>query len=273
LRKTAKFRPVLSGNSGEGMPQINQRRRRSGRAIGCSGSRDRAKSRAFPAGAALVLLLVTALPSYGADAKGGDDTNAGAWNKFLHSIGLGKPVDQRDDEDIKYIDRSPLVVPQTRDLPPPEQEAAPGANWPKDAGNRKRHKSKDALASPAPGQQPYVQVVPNPQVESKVWYKPQTWFSKEEYGTFVAEPARTDLTDPPAGYRTPSPYQPYGIGPDKKDRPKTARDGTPVPAATASGTPGATAQSTPTQGTPGAAAPSGGGSSDAAASPQAPARQ
>ena len=40
---------------------------------------------------------------------------------------------------------------------------------------------------------------------------------------------RGDLTDPPAGYRTPSPEQPYGIGPDKKQaKVKKAGDGTEV---------------------------------------------
>jgi hypothetical protein len=32
-----------------------------------------------------------------------------------------------------------------------------------------------------------------------------------ETATFVREPARNSLTDPPAGYRTPSTAQPYGI--------------------------------------------------------------
>jgi hypothetical protein len=34
---------------------------------------------------------------------------------------------------------------------------------------------------------------------------------KSESATFVREPVRNTLTDPPAGYRTPSPVQPYGI--------------------------------------------------------------
>jgi hypothetical protein len=42
------------------------------------------------------------------------------------------------------------------------------------------------------------------------------WFKKEEYGTFTGEPPRASLTDPPPGYQTPSPDQPYGIPPDGK---------------------------------------------------------
>jgi hypothetical protein len=34
---------------------------------------------------------------------------------------------------------------------------------------------------------------------------------KSETATFVHEPPRNTLTDPPSGYRTPSPVQPYGI--------------------------------------------------------------
>jgi hypothetical protein len=41
-------------------------------------------------------------------------------------------------------------------------------------------------------------------------------FKKDEYGTFTGEPARTSLTDPPPGYLTPSPDQPYGVAPEQK---------------------------------------------------------
>ena len=36
--------------------------------------------------------------------------------------------------------------------------------------------------------------------------------SKNEYATFTGEPSRQTLTDPPPGYLTPSPDQPYGVG-------------------------------------------------------------
>ena len=35
---------------------------------------------------------------------------------------------------------------------------------------------------------------------------------KNEYATFTGEPSRETLTDPPPGYLTPSPDQPYGVG-------------------------------------------------------------
>jgi hypothetical protein len=47
--------------------------------------------------------------------------------------------------------------------------------------------------------------------------KPGFWskmFGKEEpeAGRFTGEPPRTALTEPPPGYQTPSPNQPYGVG-------------------------------------------------------------
>ena len=41
------------------------------------------------------------------------------------------------------------------------------------------------------------------------------WAPKEEYVPFTGEPARSTLIEPPPGYRTPSPAQPYGVGRDK----------------------------------------------------------
>jgi hypothetical protein len=40
--------------------------------------------------------------------------------------------------------------------------------------------------------------------------------TRSEVATFTAEPARGDLTQPPPGYRTPSPTYPYGITPKQE---------------------------------------------------------
>jgi hypothetical protein len=45
---------------------------------------------------------------------------------------------------------------------------------------------------------------------------------KEETAKFTGEPPRGSLTDPPVGYQTPSPDQPYGVG--KALAPKAADD-------------------------------------------------
>ena len=41
------------------------------------------------------------------------------------------------------------------------------------------------------------------------------WAPKEEYIPFTGEPPRSSLIEPPPGYRTPSPTQPYGVGREK----------------------------------------------------------
>jgi len=51
-------------------------------------------------------------------------------------------------------------------------------------------------------------------------FKTGLWAPKEEYVPFTGEPERTSLTEPPRGYRTPSPTQPYGVGRDKWTAPK-----------------------------------------------------
>jgi hypothetical protein len=49
---------------------------------------------------------------------------------------------------------------------------------------------------------------------SDFWGTMSSSFSdKPEVGTFTGEPQRDNLTAPPVGYQTPSPNQPYGLGP------------------------------------------------------------
>lgn len=43
---------------------------------------------------------------------------------------------------------------------------------------------------------------------------------EEDVARFTGEPPRTALTDPPRGYQTPSPDQPYGSGADRNAAPK-----------------------------------------------------
>jgi hypothetical protein len=47
---------------------------------------------------------------------------------------------------------------------------------------------------------------------------------KSETATFVREPRRNVLTEPPAGYRTPSPVQPYGIDGKTMNEKATVKD-------------------------------------------------
>ncbi len=50
----------------------------------------------------------------------------------------------------------------------------------------------------------------------------KVWAPKEEYQTFTGEPPRTSLIDPPAGYRTPSPNQPYRRRPGRNGSRRSA---------------------------------------------------
>jgi hypothetical protein len=156
---------------------------------------------------------------------------------------------KRDGEPtISYQERSPLVIPPSRELRPPERSDAVTANnpaWPKDpdvqrrkaqaaAENRNISEEREREQNPlrpdqlspkgtkkkqastdngydAPASGFGSQVMP-----SELGHKGiGSFFSgskKEESAKFTSEPPRSSLTDPPPGYQTPSPDQPYGIG-------------------------------------------------------------
>ncbi len=189
---------------GESMPQEHDRGRKVGHRAGVRAMLLRATLGVIFVG------LVVGLNASAAQAQTYGSDNEGAWNKFMHTLGLKKPPDA--DSNINYTERSPLVVPPSRDLPPPAAAAVvPAADWPTGPAKEVKHAKAKGAIVPATAVQ-----TPNPPVEKKPWYNPAGWFTKEEYATFAGEPARADLTDPPAGYRIPSPSQPYGISPDKK---------------------------------------------------------
>lgn len=194
-------------------------------------------------------------------ARAGDDTMSSStpfYDKFLQVIGIeGGP-------DIQYSERSPLVVPPTRDLPPPAADAPPPVpDWPKDPDIQKRAKAKakekpkphpDYVLNSSRPLRPGELDVPGANTNASNTaipggntnadyperdYQPpkKNLFSfdlfkrnKPEYATFTGEPSRTSLTDPPPGYLTPSPDQPYGVGPENKKYkvPTVADRATPV---------------------------------------------
>jgi hypothetical protein len=191
---------------------------------------------------------------------GDDDDGPSVISQIMHTLGFQRLGDSY--AGIDYNERSPLVVPPTRDLPPPETaNAAPAPNWPKDPDIAKRQAAKRD-SNKARYQRDYVdestRPVPRNELDKPGGPGPNAagdgdssadssmndprdkgakkgMFSgisnifgkKEEYATFTGEPARETLTDPPPGYLTPSPDQPYGIGPDKKkyDVPTVANHG------------------------------------------------
>jgi hypothetical protein len=206
--------------------------------------------RRIAATAAVALAAVLALGTSGAFAQNAQDDedvplDTKLLRQWMKDLGM-----RRDGESIEYRERAPLVVPPSRDLPPPQGEAPVTANpaWPKDpdVAQRKAEAVKkkqpyrtaaeamDAEGRPlsraeldkgkvAPGTTASASQTPE---ESARPMKPselgsKSFFSdifssfsdKGETGTFTGEPVRENLTAPPAGYQTPSPSQPYGLAP------------------------------------------------------------
>ena len=150
-------------------------------------------------------------------------------NVILAPLGLGSA----SAPGIIYRERSPLVVPQGRELPPPGK-AAKNAEWPiepevkaKRAAAALRRSGRDpAVVDPAkpisgtaesyktgdtgqwddrkgPKEPEFLQMLMQGKLKG-------TW---EEVGKFEGEPPRTSLVEPPPGYLTPSPAAPYGVTP------------------------------------------------------------
>ena len=204
----------------------------------------------FAATAVLGTLMVISAGLPGARAADDDaEQDVPADVKFFRNIlaGLGW---KRDGDGIDYRERSPLVVPPSMNLPPPEPSNIATRNpaWPKDpdvlrakklrAERKKRQKTVDEESLPElpsqlnkPGAAIARTTRPPPTPDNTDPTKPsspaslgaKTVFTinallgrnNEEYSTFVSEPPRETLIDPPPGYRTPSPAQPYGVGKQK----------------------------------------------------------
>jgi hypothetical protein len=196
-------------------------------------------------GAALATLVVCA---NGSAARAGDDDESSIMTKFMHTLGLRSPGAL--EYETNYNERSPLVVPPSKNLPAPEA-VGPPPNWPKDQDvERRKQVTKEEKVKPhadwvSENQRPLRpdelsrgpavandgsaaspnanSSMSNPQYQGTA-PKKNTLLSldifrqKEEYTTFTGEPTRSNLTDPPPGYLTPSPDQPYGIAPEKKQQ-------------------------------------------------------
>ena len=214
---------------------------------------------AFGTSAAFGLVLGAAALFCPAPAHAADD-DVSADQKFLRSIMEGLGFRRDGEETINYQERSPLVIPPGRSLPPPEQRGAAIANnpaWPKDPDVERRktqaamEKGRNISDEREREQNPLRPDQLTPGVKPKKnqartddgYEAPASGFGsqimpselgfkngmfgnifngkKEESAKFTGEPPRSSLTDPPPGYQTPSPDQPYGIG---KNAPPKAAD-------------------------------------------------
>jgi hypothetical protein len=204
----------------------------------------------FSASAAIGLALGAAALVFPASARAADD-DVSIDQKFMRSIMEGLGLKRDGEATINYRERSPLVLPPSRDLPPPERSDAIIANnpaWPKDpdvarrkaqaamekdrniSDEREREQNPLRPDQMTPGGSPKKKQVRTDDgyqapasgfgsqlLPSELGYKGNlfgTMFGgkKDESAKFTGEPPRTSLTDPPPGYQTPSPDQPYGTG-------------------------------------------------------------
>lgn len=203
--------------------------------------------RALLAGACGLLLCVSiALPAHAED----DDEDTFEQRIIKNVLGgLGADVGRPG---IDYRERSPLVLPPTRDLPPPEAGAAyRNPAWPKEPVKKKTASAPkvnvragaedpgtsaamtpDELrrgARPKAGSSRITDPSQSGSVDDPNIGRPSRpaelgspnlltwsnlWGYKPEQTPFPGEPDRSSLTQPPPGYQTPSPNAPYGIGTD-----------------------------------------------------------
>jgi hypothetical protein len=193
---------------------------------------------------------------------------AGAGGIALLSLTMAPPALAQEDEEetfeqsiirnllggsskggIDYRERSPLVIPPSRDLPPPDSVATVEGtpSWPRDPDQRKRgpsgarpvidsdrasarHLRPDEMrrgtVSGSRDTRPVVTESENQQgrpLRPSEYGETRSLFNffatkKAEAETFQGEPTRARMTEPPPGYRTPSASQPYQA---PKDSPST----------------------------------------------------
>jgi len=175
-----------------------------------------------------------------------DDEDKTFEEKIIDGIMAGIGGTNMDNRGIDYRERSPLVVPPKLDLPPPvsAKSEVSDPNWPKDPDEARRKAEikarKKAKPDPmeasrilTPAELNVGKTAPpvrtdndpvQPGVSNEPMLSPsQLGFdgkfsnvfggNKSESTQFKGEPTRDSLTQPPAGYQTPSPNFAYGTGP------------------------------------------------------------
>ena len=212
---------------------------------------------------AALMGAVLMIGSAGAVFAADDDEDEAPDTKFFRHIlqGLGLKRDGQG-SGIDYRERSPLVLPNGRNLPSPETESVTAKNpsWPVDVDVKRAKEAKSKRAkenvsaagnetdrpelpsqlsggnrsggtrsgagaptTPVPAGQAEANSLPSSAASlGTQGIFKPLWASKEEYATFTGEPQRGKLTEPPSGYRTPSAAQPYGVGKEKWIAPKDA---------------------------------------------------
>jgi len=198
-------------------------------------------------------VLPAAIPAHAADNESSEPELLDT--KILQHIMKGLGL-KRDEDGIDYRERSPLVLPATKELPKPEQPtpASKVAGWPDDPDVKRVKQRRDIEKN----RKAYVEGVDDRPLLPSQYSLPgggsgsgggtsgksaeesampssmkelgaKNIFSKvfgkdtDQYQTFTNEPPRSSLIEPPKGYRTPSPNQPFGVGKETWVAPKVDR--------------------------------------------------
>jgi hypothetical protein len=178
-------------------------------------------------------------------ARAADSAESGLLGSMLKTLGIG------GENQIEYRERPPLVVPPTRDLPPPQTAAtARDPNWPVDPksaqpqkkGNQVRDLDRITVpqrpvepgvaASGAPAGSPdtTAAIPPSPPAASGGLFGNLFSSSARPSGPVMAAPTRKSLTEPPPDYESPSPSQPYGTAAPAAAKPATPEGALQTPA-------------------------------------------
>ena len=218
---------------------------------------DRSRVRRWRSSALALFVIALTCASLGNARAEDDEEDVPADTKFLRNF-MSVLGFQRDGTGIEYRERAPLVVPPSRDLPPPQSESAEARNpaWPKDPDVIRRRQAtaaeKAKLGADNVSEQarplrpdelnvrggvttssgkaaPSAEESARPMSPEQLGSSTQQLLEKmwgyvgpkrPESAPFTAEPPRTSMTAPPAGYQTPSPSQPYGVDPTRPQAPQ-----------------------------------------------------
>jgi hypothetical protein len=190
-----------------------------------------------------LVIFTSALVPARAEDDDDDLLDVQVFRGVMRGLGLKKG----DEATINYRERSPLVVPPSTELPVPENPAIAERNpeWPVDPDVKQRQevaKRRQRAVNwedegraltpselnkgvprggPVPGIGRSAEEAMRQSHPSELGFKGfdnmRELFGfdhKPETRAFDSEPKRTDLTQPPPGYLTPSASQPYGVGKD-----------------------------------------------------------
>jgi len=180
--------------------------------------------------AAVCGLVGTVLILSAATARADDDDDGKSFDKKIRDNLMGA-LGIKSGNDIDYRERSPLVLPPRIDLPTPQANATTNApNWPVDADQKRKREEtaprRDEVEESRPLRPSELNVGAaqrsrtqggnaaefdgkNRQDTTGSIFSNMFSGGKQESAKFSQEPPRTTLTEPPVGYQTPSPDQPY----------------------------------------------------------------